>query len=203
MFVVHLCLSAMTPLAGNRKDIQSFTPFRPWYVACVWITARLLQPVIKDQVHRSWGQITQNAKTAARFFTAVKTAVVIPKYLLGDPGRTEVTPEGRPVKHRNEYSQSYSIGAAWIWHHGLAHTHTRLTALFPWLPGYASTRKVNLSGFYWSKRQWVAVGHVQVCTLLQTDNHASTPPLGFLQAGCPSCRPTNSVKALKAYHGLN
>jgi len=34
--------------------------------------------------------------------------------------------------------------------------------------------------------------------LLQTDNHASTPPLSFLQAGCPSCRPTNSVKALKA-----
>ena len=32
----------------------------------------------------------------------------------------------------------------------------------------------------------------------QTDNHASTPPLCFLQAGCPSCRPTNSVKALKA-----
>jgi len=39
---------------------------------------------------------------------------------------------------------------------------------------------------------------MQVCTSLQTDNHASTPPLGFLQAGCPSCRPTNSVKALKA-----
>ena len=29
-------------------------------------------------------------------------------------------------------------------------------------------------------------------------NHASTSPLSFLQAGCPSCRPTNSVKALKA-----
>jgi len=39
---------------------------------------------------------------------------------------------------------------------------------------------------------------MQVCTSLQTDNHASTPPLCFLQAGCPSCRPTNSVKALKA-----
>jgi len=34
---------------------------------------------------------------------------------------------------------------------------------------------------------------MQVCTSLQTDNHASTPPLCFLQAGCPSCRPTNSV----------
>jgi len=40
---------------------------------------------------------------------------------------------------------------------------------------------------------------MQVCTSLQTDNHASTPPLSFLQAGCSSCRPTNSVKALKGY----
>jgi len=39
---------------------------------------------------------------------------------------------------------------------------------------------------------------MQVCTSLHTDNHASTPSLSFLQAGCPSCRPTNSVKALKA-----
>jgi len=38
---------------------------------------------------------------------------------------------------------------------------------------------------------------MQVCTSLQTDNHASTPLLSFLQAGCPSCRPTNSDKALK------
>jgi len=35
---------------------------------------------------------------------------------------------------------------------------------------------------------------MQVCTSLQTDNHASTPPLSFLQVGCP----TNGVKALKA-----
>jgi len=39
---------------------------------------------------------------------------------------------------------------------------------------------------------------MQVCTSLQTDNHASTPPLRFLQAGCPSCHPTNRAKALKA-----
>jgi len=46
--------------------------------------------------------------------------------------------------------------------------------------------------------QWHPLGHMQVCTLLQSDKHASTPPLSFLQAGCPSCRPTNTVKALKA-----
>jgi len=48
-----------------------------------------------------------------------------------------------------------------------------------------------------SEWQWHQLGCMQVCTVLQTDNHANTPPL-FLQAGCPSCRPTNSVKALKA-----
>ena len=50
----------------------------------------------------------------------------------------------------------------------------------------------------YSEWQWHQLGHMQVCTSLQTDNHASTSPLSFLQAGCPSCRPTNSVKALKA-----
>jgi len=49
-----------------------------------------------------------------------------------------------------------------------------------------------------SERQWHQLGHMQVCTLPQTDNNASIPPLSFLQAGCPSCRPTNSVKAVKA-----
>jgi len=47
-----------------------------------------------------------------------------------------------------------------------------------------------------SEWQWHQLGRMEVCTSLQTDNHASTPPLSFLQA--PSCRPTNSVKALKA-----
>ena len=60
-----------------------------------------------------------------------------------------------------------------------------------------------------SEWQWHQLGHMQVCTSLQTDNHTSTPPLTFLQAGCPSCCPTNSVKALKAIalkaitHGLH
>jgi len=32
------------------------------------------------------------------------------------------------------------------------------------------------------------------------DNRANIPPLSFLQAGCPSCRPTNSIKALNYYY---
>jgi len=54
-----------------------------------------------------------------------------------------------------------------------------------------------------SEWQWRQLGHMQVCTSLQANNHASTPPLSFLQAGCPSCCPTNSVKALKAYKAIS
>ena len=55
-----------------------------------------------------------------------------------------------------------------------------------------------------SEWQWHRLDHMQVCTSLQTDNHANTSLLSFLQAGCPSCHPTNSVKALKAeHHALN
>jgi len=49
-----------------------------------------------------------------------------------------------------------------------------------------------------SEWQWHQLGLMQVCTLLQTDNHANTPPLSFLQAGCLSCCPTSSFKAHKA-----
>jgi len=39
-----------------------------------------------------------------------------------------------------------------------------------------------------SEWQWHQLGHMQVCTSLQTDqtdNHASNPPLSFLQAFLP------------------
>jgi len=49
-----------------------------------------------------------------------------------------------------------------------------------------------------SQWQWHQLSHMQVCTSLQTDNHASTPSLMFLQTGRPSCCPTNSIKTLKA-----
>jgi len=49
-----------------------------------------------------------------------------------------------------------------------------------------------------SEWQWHQLSYMQVCTYLQTDNHASPLLLSFLQAGCPSCHPTNSIKALKA-----
>ena len=56
-------------------------------------------------------------------------------------------------------------------------THTCLPALFPGLSGWAGTRgKPNLdfTEARDSESQWHQLGHMQVCTSLQTDNHAST-----------------------------
>jgi len=37
-------------------------------------------------------------------------------------------------------------------------------------------------------------------TKLQSNHHHQQTNIPFLQAGCPYCRPTNSVKALKGNH---
>ena len=44
-----------------------------------------------------------------------------------------------------------------------------------------------------SEWQWHQLGHMQVCTLLQRDNHASTPPLSFYRPDAvPAIQPTLS-----------
>ena len=78
------------------------------------------------------------------------------------------------------------------------HTHTCSTTRVSWYQkGKTNLHFTEARDSEW---QWHRLGHMPVCTSLQTDNHASTPPLSFLQAECPSCCPTNSIKALKAFH---
>ena len=45
-----------------------------------------------------------------------------------------------------------------------------------------------------SEWQWHQLGHMQVCTLLQTDNHTSTPPLYvfYRPDALPAAQPTAS-----------
>jgi len=46
-----------------------------------------------------------------------------------------------------------------------------------------------------SEWQWHQLGHMQVGTLLQTDNHANTPPLSFFTGrmdALPAAQPTAS-----------
>ena len=71
-----------------------------------------------------------------------------------------------------------------------SYTHTRLTALSgtTWVGRYRKGKtNLDFTEARDSEWQWRQLGHMQVCTSLQTDNHASTPPLSFLEAGCPSC----------------
>jgi len=81
------------------------------------------------------------------------------------------------------------------------YTYTRLTALCPGLPGWAGTRKVEPIWIL-LKREAVSGSGISwaVCKSAPRSRQITTPAphqLVFLQAGCPSCRPTNSVKALK------
>jgi len=86
--------------------------------------------------------------------------------------------------------------------HARTHTHTfngpfsGTTQVSRYQKGKTSQDFMKARDSEW---QWHQLGHMQVYTSLQTDNHASTPPLSVLQAGCHSCRPTNSVKSLKAH----
>ena len=89
--------------------------------------------------------------------------------------------------------------------HTRTHVRTHLTALFPGLPRWADTRKVKPiwillkqetvsgSGISWAIRK--SAFRSRLITT-PAPHHSS-----FLQAGCPSCRPSNSVKALKHYQG--
>ena len=76
-------------------------------------------------------------------------------------------------------------------------THTHLTALFPGLPGWAGTRKVRpiwiITEARDSEWQWHQLGHMQVCTTLQIDNHASTHHSVFYRPDAlPATQPTAS-----------
>ena len=77
------------------------------------------------------------------------------------------------------------------------HTHPFNGPLFgtTWVRG-----KTNLN-FTEAKRLWVAVASSGPYATAPHSRQITTPAPHhsvFLQAGCPSCRPTNSVKALKA-----
>ena len=100
----------------------------------------------------------------------------------------------------------FTFGAD-VWVYGYKHTHTHTfngpLSRTTWVSQYQKGKtNLDFTEARDSEWQYNPLGQMQVCTSLQTDNHASTPPLSFLQAGCPSCHPTNSVKALKAIMAL-
>jgi len=48
-----------------------------------------------------------------------------------------------------------------------------------------------------SEWQWYQMGHMQVCTSLQTDNHASTPPLSFFTGRMPFLPPNQQRQSIE------
>ena len=108
------------------------------------------------------------------------------------------------VNLSDSYDHKYLIFRLFSYFHSSnqQHTHTHLMALFPGLPGWAGTRKVkpvwillkqeSVSG---SGISWAMCKSAPSCRqITMPAPHHSV----FVQAGCPSCCPTNSVKALKA-----
>jgi len=77
-------------------------------------------------------------------------------------------------------------------------TRARLKGLFPETTRVSRYQKSKTNLDFTEARdsecQWHQLGRMQVCTSLLADNHASTPPLSFLQAGCPSCMPPNQQR---------
>ena len=87
--------------------------------------------------------------------------------------------------------------------HTHTHTHTCLTALFPRLPAWAGTRKVKPTWIL-LKQETVSGSGIScaTCKSAPRSRQTTTPPphhSSVLQAGWPSCRPTNSIKELKAH----
>jgi len=63
-----------------------------------------------------------------------------------------------------------------------------------WVGRYQKGKtKLDFTGARDSEWQWHQLGHMQVCTSLRTDNHASTPPLCFYRPDAlPAAQPTAS-----------
>jgi len=80
-----------------------------------------------------------------------------------------------------------------------SHTHTHLfngplsgTTQMSWYQ--KGKTNLDFTGARDNQRQWYQLGHMQVCTSLQTDNHASTSLLKFFYRpdALPAAQPTAS-----------
>ena len=81
------------------------------------------------------------------------------------------------------------------------HTHTRLTALFSGLPRWASIKKVKPIRIL-LKQETVSGSGISwaICKSASRSRQTTMPATHhsvFLQTRCPSCHPTNRIKALK------
>ena len=83
----------------------------------------------------------------------------------------------------------YIVGIpSYLWN-----THTRFNGHFSGTTQVSRYQKgktnLDFTGARDSEWQWHQLGHMQVCISLQTDNHASTPPLSFFTGRMPFLPP--------------
>jgi len=75
-------------------------------------------------------------------------------------------------------------------------THSRSTALIRGYPGELIPQKGKTNLDFTEARdiewKWNPLGHMQLCTSLQTNNHASTPPVFYRPNALPAAQPTVS-----------
>jgi len=137
------------------------------------------RPVVHDTARRP--ELSALAKRPATMHTRRKSCFVL---LLGHSQRAEYCNERVCLSVREHISRTTLY----------FHTHL-FNGPFLGLPRSAGTRKVKSIWILLKARdsewQWHQLGHMQVCTSLQTDNHASTPPLSFYRPDAlPAAQPT-------------
>jgi len=112
-----------------------------------------------------------------------------------------------PLRRLVDCHRRYCIHCRRVWYAAMYKqftANTRLTALFLGLPGWAGTRKVKPIWIL-LKQETVRGSGISwaICKSAPCSRQITTPAphqSSFLQVGCSSCHPTNSVKALKAVH---
>ena len=117
---------------------------------------------------------------------------------LGSPGKGPLN--GRLIRkhtYRRDTLQKSKINQICM----VIHTRTCLMILLTRVLGRASTRKVKPIWIL-LKQETVSGSDISwaICKPAPHSRQITTPnpPVSFLQFGCSSCRPTNSIKALKA-----
>jgi len=83
--------------------------------------------------------------------------------------------------------------------HTQTHTHTSFYSLlyFVWeYPGKPVPEPIWITEPRDSMWQWHQLGHMQICTLPQTDNNASSPPLSFYRPDALLAAQPTALEAL-------
>jgi len=138
-------------------------------------------------IHRVAQKVAQVKITISMATTQDRMKQISPKMFL-DPQRQGARLRGI---HTHTHTRTHARTHA----HKHTHTHTfngplsGTTQVSRYQKGKTNLDFTEARDSEW---QWHQLGHMQVCTSLQTDNHASTPPLSFLQAGCPSAAQTTA-----------